>query len=806
MLSNFWSDIRYTLSSLRRNPGFAAAALVPIALGVGINTGVFSILNNVAFRPLPAPNPTELVSVYQDFQGGQKRRVHGARMLFSTPEYRVYRDGTRTLSGLAAYSRPWTFTLGGQSPQELEGVLVSCNYFDVLQQWPSVGTGFTKGNCDAPGAPPGVVLSHALWTRAFNANPGIVGQTITLDGQPATIVGVGPTGFDGIDLKKAAFFASSTLQPAFNEDAQLSWLTLLGRQARGVDLAHVRAELAVIAAQIDGQQPGRTTALNVAPATTLSFPTARRDFFSLAGVLIASFALVLLVACANVANVLLARAAGRTREVAIRLSVGASRGRLIRQFLTESLTIAFVGGTAGSLLAWWSFQLLLVRLPFYLPGDISQPRIDASPDLTVLLFGLGLTIVTALVCGLAPALQASKPDLQIAVRQETGSGQTAGRLRGTLIAVQISVCMVLLISAGLLLRAVYAAHTIDPGFQYRNVAVVSYALRAPAYDDARAAVFQRQLLERIKALPGVDSAAQVSNVPLSPGHQQASFRLPHQPEDLDVDVNNVSPEYFSLLGIPIVRGRTFEDAELQGPSRVVIVSEATARRYWPGQDPVGRLIEMEGGQLEVVGIAKDAHVLELAEIGSSYMYLPAGSTAQRRLWALVRSETDFVALARTISAAARELDPELVIDVNRLEASLDYWRIRARLTASLCGVLTLLALVLTLVGVYGVVSYMVTRRRREFGIRLTLGATPRDVQRLVVLQTLRPIAVGVAIGIAGAAAASQELRAVLFGISRFDPIAFVGAALFLAGVALAAALVPTRDALRVDPATALRYE
>jgi predicted permease len=810
MLSNFWSDIRYTLRIFRRNPGFAVAAVVPIALGIGINTGVFSVLNNVAFRPLPAPNPTELVSVYQEFQGVQKRRVRGARMMFSTPEYRVYRGTTRTLSGVAAYSMPWTVTLGGQSPQEIEGVLVTCNYFDVLQLRPAIGTGFSSGNCDTRSGPPAVVLSHVLWTRAFAADPEIVGKTITLNGQPVAVVGVAPEGFDGIELTKAAFFASTSLQQGFNEDPQLSWLTLLGRRERGADISQVRAELTVVAGQIDRQQPGRTTVLNVAPATSLTFPVARREFFSLAAVVMAAFALVLLIACANVANVLLARAAGRTKEIAVRLSVGASRGRLVQQLLTESLTIALAGGIAGSLLAWWSFQMLLARLPSYLPGDIPQPRIDAHPDLTVLWFGLGLTVITALVCGMVPAIRASKPELHTAMNQDGADfGRRAGWLRGTLITVQISVCMVLLISAGLLLRALYAAHTIDPGFDYRNVAVVSPALRGPSYDDARVAAFQRQFMERIRSLPGVELAAQVSKVPLSPGRQQATFRLPHQQDEIVVDLNSVSPEYFSLLRIPIARGRTFTAAELQGAPHAVIVSEATARRYWPGQDPVGRFILMGADRdapLEVVGVAKDAHVSHVAETESSYMYLPAGPTAQRGLRALVRSDTDFGALARSISAAGRELDPELVVRVDRLEGNIEYWRGRSRLTASLSGALSLLALLLAMVGVYGVVSYVVSRRRREVGIRLTLGATARDVQQLIIRQTLRPIVIGVVIGVAAAAAASRTLESVLFGISPFDLIAFTAAALFLVSVAVVAALLPTREALRVDPVTALRYE
>ena len=818
MLSNVWRDVRYTLRTLRRNPGFAVAALVPIALGIGINTGVFSILNNAAFRSLPVRHPTELVTVYQEFQGVKKRLVHGARIMFSMPEYRVYRDASRTLSGVAAYSMPWTVTLGGESPQELEGVLVTCNFFDVLQLRPSIGAGFSPANCDSPGALPAVVLSHAWWTRTFGADPDIVRQTITLNGQSVAVVGVAPEGFDGLELTKAAFFASTSLARGpldavpilldFQEDPQLSWLTLLGRRKSGVGLPQVRAELAGIAGHIDRQQPGRTTAVNVTPATPLAHPAARREFFSLAAVVVAAFGLILLIACANVANVLLARAAGRTREIATRLSMGASRGRLIRQLLTESFTVAVLGGAAGSLVAWWSFQTLLARLLPDFPGDISRARIDAHPDLTVLCFALGLIVITALVCGIVPAIQASRPDLHAAMKQEgaDGDGQSAGWIRGALIAVQIAVCMVLLVSAGLLLRALYAAYTIDPGFEYRNVAVVSYALRGPRWDDARVAAFQRVSRERLHALPGVQSVAHASKVPLSPGRQQATFRLSHEGDEFLVDTNDVSPEYFSLVGIPILRGRNFTSAELQAGSRAVIVSEATARRYWPGQNPVGRTIVMAGAPLEIVGLAKDAHVSHVAETESSYMYLPAGPSAKRGVRTLVRSQADFSTLASSITAAVRELDPELVVRVTRLEGNLDYWRGRSRLTASLSGALSLLALLLASVGVYGVVSYVVNRRRREVGIRMALGASARDVRHLFVRQTFRPIAIGAVIGMATATAASRALESVLFGISPFDPMALLGAALFLVGVAEMATILPIRGALKVDPVTTLRYE
>lgn len=447
-----------------------------------------------------------------------------------------------------------------------------------------------------------------------------------------------------------------------------------------------------------------------------------------------------------------------------------------------------------------------------MPGTIPPLRIDATPNLTVLWFALGLTAPTALVFGMAPALQASKQDVQSALKQEgaIAGRRTAGWLRGSLVGAQVALCMVLLISAGLLLRALYAVQTVEPGFDYRHVAVVSFDLRGRGSDD-RVAAFQHELLERVGALPGIEATAQVGKTPLSPGRWQTMFRLPRQEQWHEVDVNTVSRSYFSLIGIPIVRGRTFTATELGDSPRAAIVTEATARRLWPGQEPVGRTLVMGVGQnqevsLEIVGVAKDAQVTGIAEAEPSYVYLPAGPRAQRGLDLLVRSRAEFAGLAAGIRAVARELDPGVAVRVSRLEENLDFWRTVSRLIAGLSGSLSLLALVLASVGVYGVVAYVVSRRRREVGIRMALGASASDVQRLIVRQTLRPVAIGALIGIAVAAVASQILHAVLFGISPFDPVAFIGAPLFLLGIAVAATLLPTREALRVDPVTTLRYE
>jgi predicted permease len=806
MLSNVRNDIRHALRTLRRNPGFAVAAIVPIALGIGINTGIFSIVNSAAWRALPVPDSDRLVSVYQEFRGGPRRTFYGARTLFSLPEYRAYRDDTQTLSGVMAYSRVWTVTLGGPSPREIDGILVTCNYFDVLGVPAAIGTGFTTANCGTSEASPVVVLSHALWKGTFGGDPRILEKPIVLGGRQVTVVGVAPLGFDGIDMAKSSFFAPTAMAAGLRpdqdlqENAQVSWLTLIGRRRNGVDIAQVRAELAVVASRIDRQQPGRTTSLIVEPAAALSLPGPRQAVLRGTSVVMAAFGLVLLMATANVANMLLARATGRTREIAIRLSVGATRGRLVQQLLTESAIIAVAGAACGTLLFWWSFRALIPWLLGSFPGA-EAIRIDATPDATVFWLALGLAAATALLFGLVPALQASRGDIH-AVSKPDGADAKGGRgwLRGALIGAQVALCTVLLIPAGLLSRALYAAHTFDPGFDHRNVAAISIDLRGPQYDNGNAALFSELWRERVSALPGVERLALASRIPLSSGRSQTTIRIDDRDERHVVDINAVSPEFFSLLDIPLVRGRLFTNGE----SDATLVTESTARRYWPGQDAIGRTIAIDGQRRQIVGIVRDAQLSQAQDAISNYVYLPATTSAQRGISVLARTRTAVGDLAAAIRAETSRMDAGLVVNVQPLSANLGLLQTLSQLAAGVAGVLSLLALSLATVGIYGVVSYVVSRRRREVGVRMALGACARDVQRLFLGQTLRPVTIGMSIGIAGAAAGARILQSVLFGVSPYDPLAFIGAPLIMLAIAATAALVPTRRAMRVNPMSVLR--
>ena len=750
-LTSFWNDIRYVARTLRKNPAFTAVAVLAIALGIGLNTGIFSVLNGIALRPLPVPGSTKIVSLFQFNRGLQSRHVHESENYFTWQEYQKYRDSNQVFSGLLAYDPFLSVTLGGDRPQQLMGQLTSCNYFDVLNESPVLGRSFAKSDCAVVGADNVVVLSHDLWRNTFGGDPAIVGRKIILNRQPFIVIGVAPPGFQGTEPVSVFFWAPLTMQPLLDRGFNMAkentfWLALLGRTKPGISMDQVRADLGVIAGRIDQLSPPRKTSVQIQTATLLSMPEERSFVATVGTVLLAAVGMVLLIACANVANLLLARTAGRRKEIAIRLSVGASRGRLIRQLLTESLLIALLGGALGSLIAVWSFGGILRFVIAHLPHEFPLLSVNVGPDLRVLGFSLALTLLTGIVFGLAPALQASRPDVNTALKDSGAGGTQAGAggfLRHTLVAAQVAVCMVLLIAAGLLLRGLYVAQTIDPGFRMQNVASVSFDLQGQGYDDQRAALFQRDLLQRLAGLPGVDAVAQAGEIPLSNNHRGTSFSLPGQPGDHGVEYNEVSSDYFSLLEIPIVRGRNFTQIETRTGAPVVILNEDTARRLWPTQDPVGQIIKWDGERnVDVIGIAKDAQIAHLAKSSETYAYLPAGPKEQMHLKLLVHGTDGFGSMAKGIRAAIHSLDPDLVADVTRLEDNLEAWRIPSRIVAILAGSLGALGMLLACIGVYGVVSYAVSRRVREIGIRMTLGANAREVKRLILRQAMWPVVIG----------------------------------------------------------------
>jgi predicted permease len=574
----------------------------------------------------------------------------------------------------------------------------------------------------------------------------------------------------------------------------------------------VRAELAVIAAQIDQQQPGRETAINVRQATFLAFPDARAPLFSIAAIVMVGFSLVLLIACANVANLLLARAAGRTKEIAVRLSVGATRGRLLRQLLTESLLIAMAGGAIGAALAAEASQTLVDFALRSLPAEIPF-NVDTSPDLRVLGFAFGITCLTGIAFGLMPALQASKPDLQSALKQDDAvcGRSTVGWLRGGLVTVQVAVCMTLMVAAGLLMRGLYAAQTVEPGFNYHDIALVSMDLEGSGYSVPDGAVFHERLMDEIRPLPGIEAVAQASVTPLGQNRRGTVVWPDGQENAQRVYMNEVSPGYLQVLEIPIVRGRDFTPAEVTDSPSSVIVTQSTSRRFWPGENPLTKTMEIGVGRgerrvLQVVGVAADTQVLQIGEDDTPFIYLPAGPQTQLRSMILARTTADFAAVAAAIRKRAEEMDSGLVVNVNRLEENLEIWRSLSRLAAVLSGSMGALALLLASIGVYGVVAYAVSRRLREVGIRMALGASGRDVMSMLLRQAMTPVLVGAVIGVLACAAVSHILSSALFGVSPLDPIVFVVAPACLIAVAVLASVIPARLVMRVDPVNTLRYE
>jgi predicted permease len=815
-LETFWRDLRYGARALGKNPGFTMAAVLAIALGIGVNTGIFSVLNGVALRLLPIPKAEQIVSVDQIFHGKLSRNVHGEPGLFSYPEYKNYRDHNHVFTGLLAYEPFLEATLGGESPTQLMGAAASCNYFDVLGERPELGRVFVDEDCSVPGASAVVVLSDDLWRSRFGADPSIVGKSISLNRAKFVVIGIAAPGFGGLDPWPSAFWAPVTMQKALepardflNED-NTGWLGILGRMQAGVSIEEVRSDLRVIAARTDEQYPGRTTTLVVHRASFMGRPEERTVVFAIGGVVLAAVGLVLLIACANVANLLLARASARQKEIVIRLSIGGSRWQIVRQLLTESLLISFLGGTLGSLVAFWSMEGIAQFVLAHLPHGAPRLVWNVNPDLRVWGYSLVLTGLTGIVFGLAPALHATRQDLSTAIKEDSAglAGKAGGGfLRSTLVGLQVAVCMILLIAAGLLMRGLYMAQTVDPGFEMKGITQAIYDLPSQGYSEERARNFQRELIARVAALPGVDGVEQARVTPLNNQFMGTGMTLAGEMEARQVEFNIVSPGFFTMLGMPIVRGRGFTKEETQADAGVMVVTESTARRLWPGRDAIGKTLRgFDKKEYQVVGVVRDTQASHLGESGGIFIYMPAGPKEQADLQLLVHSKSGDSATANGIRDVARTLDADLVVDVTKLEENLELWRTPSRIVAGLSGALGTLALLLASIGVYGVVSYGVSQRLREIGIRMTLGADGRDVMRLLLRQAMRPVLIGAAVGVAGCAAVSQILAKVLYGIGSHDPIAFVGVPAFLLGIALLASYIPARRATRVDPVVALRYE
>lgn len=811
MLRHIGQDLRFAARLLRKAPGFSVTAIVTITLAVGVNAAIFSILNAAALQSLPVPQGDRLATLAISFDGEGRRGVHGSASMLSFPEYEAVRDQSRAFEGTLAFSPFNAVTLGGAEPRPVLATLASCNYFDVLRIRTSVGRGLNSGDC-APGAPATVVLSDRLWRTAFGADPAVAGRTVMLNRSPFVVIGVTEAGFTGTQLVPEDAYVPVTLQKIIARDADwfssanMSWLVVMGRIKPGASLGSVQTDLGVIAARLTTTQaPARTVHLTAGRSTLSTMPEIRTVVLAIGSVVLAAVALVLLMACANIANLLLARASARRREIAVRMALGAGRGRIVQQLLTESLLLAAIGGAGGFIAASWTSRTVVRFLLGHLPPGAWPMVFDPRPDWRVALYAVALTTLTGLAFGLVPALQSTRRDLGLDFRDVTATDRRGSRkLQNTLVTVQVAVCLILLLSAGLLARGLYRAQTLDPGISMKDVTAVAYDLPNAGYKGPAAVALQRQVLERLGAMPGVRAVAQTSAMPLSDQHTETEFHFPGTDRGRHFEFSSVTPSYFDVLQIPIVHGRNFTAAEVESEA-ALIVTESTARRIWPGLEPLGQVLALDKIDRPVVGVVRDAQVSRLGKTDEPFVFLPAGPDSQSRVQFLVAG-VGAAPAAAPIRAAIAGLDPQLAVEITRLADNLEQWRAPSKLVAGLSATLAILALVLACTGVFGTVAYTVSRRVREIGIRVALGAAHADVLRLIVRQGMRPVVTGMAIGLPGAAAVSTVLSNMLFGLSPHDPFSFVILPSVLFAIALLACYVPARRALRVEPTTALRTE
>ena len=756
------------------------------------------------------------MSMYEYASNGEKQDYIGGMYRFSVPEYMAYRDGNRVLSGLAAY-HPEVPVLVNEDAQETAGQVVSCNYFNVLQPAMALGRGFAEAECTGEGASDLVVLSNDYWRREFGGDPAIVGRTVRMNRVPAMVIGVTAPGFAGTDLVPAAFWAPLPMMKVLSggmkeidfANKDVSWLELVGRRREGFLLEEVRANLAVIAKNLDHQVPKRSTTLTVSAATLLGAPNLRRGVMGAGAGLLVAVGMVLLIACANLANLMLARSIARGKEIAMRMALGASRSRVVRQLLTESLLVAAIGGVLGSVIACWSGAVLFRFVQGHLPPGAPPIQLPIHADWRVVGYAFLLTMLTGVAFGLLPALRATRPDLNTLLKQE-GAGLTTGRPRGAfsgvLVGGQVALCMVLLLASGLMVRALLRAQTVDPGFTMRDVAVLNYDLGRVGYSDAQAKAFNGSLVERLEGLPGVEAVVQAFGSPLGDRRFVSVFRAGKQQEQA-APYLEISPGFFSLLNIPLVRGWDFSQADVARGARYLILSESMARTFWPGEEPLGKVIEYGPAKTkwEVIGVARDAEVGELGAMDRRFVYLPPDPADELRMQVvMVRYKGEYGSISKALSGTAKTLDPALKVRVARLEDNLGPYRTISRLTAGAAGVLGIAALGLAMIGLYGMVAYGVSRRTREIGLRLALGARATNVLSLLVRQAMRPVAIGVTVGVILCAAVSRLLAGLLFGVSPHDMVTFTAVPALLVAIALLAAWIPARKALDVDPAVTLR--
>jgi len=802
-------------------------AALSLALGIGANTTIFTLVNAVLLNPLPVEDPSQLVSIWTTDERNQSNQAAFGFLQTSPMNFRDLRDKNEVFSGITGHvGMPLNITGGTGQPEQVFGELVTGNFFSVLGARPQVGRGFLPDEDQTPGAKLVAVLGYGEWQKRYGGDPTIVGRTINLNGNAFTVVGVMPQGFKGTNAigAPALWVPYMTYQQTtngfFRELAEPNnrrglVFNMTGRLKPGVSVQQAEANLKTIARQLEQAYPnenqGRSVTLVPLAQATIN-PGFRDNIVKAGGVLMTIVGLVLLIACANVANLLLARAAARQKEIAVRLSLGAGRGRLIMQLLTEGTLLALIGGAAGLLLAYWAQGLLWSFRPPFLAAD----AIDLHPDMRVLLFTLAVSVATGMIFGLAPAIQASRPDLVVELKDKTSAPSGSNRrfsLRNVLVSAQVALSLVALVGAGLFLRSLQNAQQISPGFDADHLAVLSFDLGAQGYPEERGRQFQQRVLERTAAVPGVQSASVASTVPLfAGGFARTVFLEGQDASDRRagrlVQISIVGSHYLETLGIPLLRGRTLSERDQPNTPNAVVINETMAKRFWPEQDAIGRRFKFFGQDFfnEVVGIAKDSKYNFIGEEETPFIYQATTQVYQPQLSLFVKAAQPQAVLG-TVRGEVQQLDRNLPLTgVFTLNEIFDQALWAPRMAASLLATFAGLSLVLSVIGIYGVMAYSVSQRTRELGIRMALGASRADVLRLVVFQGLRLTLMGVVIGLAASFAITRLVVSLLYSVSATDLVTFTVVPLLLAGAALVASYLPARRATRIDPMVALRYE
>jgi predicted permease len=825
-----FQDLRYSLRSLLKRPAFSVVVVATLALGIGVNAAIFSVFN-LLLRPLPVKEPESIVRLF--FEEGSRRSDS-----FSFPDYSYIRNHNQSFSDVIAVFEEEHFLLGeprpNRDPEEILGNFVSENYFSMLGGSTHLGRSFTTEENSVPGRDAVVVLSHGFWQRRFGGDAHLVGSSIKLNGKPFTVIGITHPSFIGLRQEMPDIWLPLAMRAAMPADRyddippekrdwyggrDLPWLSIFARLKPGRTAPEARTEMNVLLGQLETQSstdPKRI--IGVDPINDLKVPIEAWMFI---GMVLGATALILLIACFNIANMQLARAISRQKEIGVRLCLGASRWRLIRQLLTESLVLSVVGGVAGVLLAWWSLNLFLsVIFVRYGGAEMERIALDLTPDLRVLAYSFGLALLSGIAFGLVPALRATRPDLIGVIKSEgaTATGRSGrSRLSGALVVAQVSICFVLLIPAGLLLRSVQLNLATNPGYEAKNLLSVAYSLELSGYDAERAKVFQQQLITRLAALPGVKSVS-LDRVYVGRGIITLLDQGGSGPKQYsNVSLEEIPSTFLDTIGTPLVLGRAFTAEEVKANTPVLIVSESTARTLWPGESALGKLLRIEqpmrdGGtkmissSAQVVGVTRDNQIYQSGQTPPLIAYLPGAAPGEMDTTLLVRTTTDAAALKDPARAEAYAVEPVLRLSVRTFEE-----RIAAEqtiMTAASHGATTLgvLALMLAVIGLYGVMAWLVVQRTKEIGIRMALGAQAYNVMFLVLAQGMKLVLIGLVIGIPASLAAAQLLSSLLVGFTTSDALSIAVVTALLVGVTLLACYLPARRATRVDPLETLRYE